>query len=245
MVKETRLVILACSQRKRTNPTVLPAIERYDGPTFRVLRRYLKTEAAELTDVRILSAEFGLLAADRSIPNYDRHMTPERACELRPSVAAVLSQILNERDYNELFVCVGQVYLQAMGEFDTVAPPTVTIHMATGSLGRRLSQLHDWLNNHPPLNRGMPQPVVRGGRVRIRGVEIRETRAHTLDIARQALAEGVAGVDSYQSWYVPVDNRTIAPKWLVSQLSGLPVSAFTTDEARRVLMQLGIGVERV
>src|SRR5262245_4306372 len=35
----TYLLIMACSQRKRSEPNLLPAIERYDGVHFRVLRK--------------------------------------------------------------------------------------------------------------------------------------------------------------------------------------------------------------
>ena len=41
----TRLLVLACSERKRAGPGLLPAAERYDGPAFRVLRAYLRTAA--------------------------------------------------------------------------------------------------------------------------------------------------------------------------------------------------------
>jgi hypothetical protein len=51
-------------------------------------------------------------------------------------------------------------------------------------------------------------------------------------------------VPRYQSWYVVVDNQRVAVKWLVSQITGLPVSAFVSDEARRLLVQLGIKVTR-
>jgi hypothetical protein len=37
-----RMLILACSRRKRPDEGLLPAIERYDGPAFRVLRRFLR-----------------------------------------------------------------------------------------------------------------------------------------------------------------------------------------------------------
>jgi hypothetical protein len=36
------MLILACSRRKRPDEGLLPAIERYDGPAFRVLRRFLR-----------------------------------------------------------------------------------------------------------------------------------------------------------------------------------------------------------
>lgn len=245
MSNGSRLLILACCQRKRAHPSLLPAIDKYDGPTFRVLRRYQRAELACRTDVYILSAEFGLLSADRLIPSYDRPMTLERARELHPSVLASLNQVFNAKGYHTIFVCMGQAYSQAIAGFDSLTPPTATVHVATGSLGRQLSQLHDWLNGHPPPHHSAPKQTAQAERVHIRGVEIGATRAHALEIARRALEEGVDGVTSYQSWCVSVESRRVAPKWLVSQLSGLPVSAFTTDEARRVLMQLGIGVERV
>jgi len=42
MIGGQRLLILSCSQRKRPDPSLLPAIERYNGPPFQVLRRYLR-----------------------------------------------------------------------------------------------------------------------------------------------------------------------------------------------------------
>jgi hypothetical protein len=36
------MLILACSRRKRPDEGLLPAIERYDGPAFRVLRHFLR-----------------------------------------------------------------------------------------------------------------------------------------------------------------------------------------------------------
>ena len=37
-----RMLILACSRRKRPDEGLLPAIERYDGPALRVVRRFLR-----------------------------------------------------------------------------------------------------------------------------------------------------------------------------------------------------------
>ena len=60
----TRLLILSCSKAKRADCGLLPAIDRYDGPFFRVLRRYLRQQPADPPVVHILSAEFGLIPAD-------------------------------------------------------------------------------------------------------------------------------------------------------------------------------------
>jgi hypothetical protein len=70
------------------------------------------------------------------------------------------------------------------------------------------------------------------------------TPTEVLAVARRGLAAEIAAARRYQSWYVSVDADRVAPKWLVSQLTGLPVSCFATDEARRVLARLGVEVER-
>jgi len=63
-----RLLILACSQRKRPGASSLPAIERYDGPAFRVLRRYCRLNQDNGLFVYVLSAEFGLIPVKQPIP---------------------------------------------------------------------------------------------------------------------------------------------------------------------------------
>lgn len=85
-----RLLILACSQRKRPEASPLPAIERYDGPAFRVLRRYCRLIQDSGLIVYVVSAEFGLISAEKTIPTYDRRMTSERAEDLRPFIAAAV-----------------------------------------------------------------------------------------------------------------------------------------------------------
>ena len=37
-----KVLIIACSQRKRPDAGLLPALDRYDGPAFQVLRRFLR-----------------------------------------------------------------------------------------------------------------------------------------------------------------------------------------------------------
>ena len=63
-----RLLILSCSQRKAPAKGRLPAIDRYDGPAFRVLRKYLREGPAEVPTVLILSAKYGLIESEREDP---------------------------------------------------------------------------------------------------------------------------------------------------------------------------------
>ena len=88
-----RLLILACSRRNLLDDGPLPAVERYDGPAFRILRRFLRERPSEAPDVLILSAEHGLIAQDTPILAYDREMTAARARELRPQTLAELDRV--------------------------------------------------------------------------------------------------------------------------------------------------------
>src|SRR5690242_19808152 len=95
----SRLLILSCSQRKRVTQDTLPAIKRYDGPAFRVLRRYLQCKSLDTPEIRILSAEYGLISQEQPITCYDRKMTAQRAEELRPRVLAELKHLLEEGNH--------------------------------------------------------------------------------------------------------------------------------------------------
>src|ERR687889_181325 len=95
VAQASRMLILACSRRKRSDERLLPAIERYDGPAFRVLRRFLREGSANAQSVLILSAEYGLIAHNLRIAAYDRVMTPARARELRPLILAKLNRIFS------------------------------------------------------------------------------------------------------------------------------------------------------
>jgi hypothetical protein len=242
-----RLLMLSCSKRKRSEEGLLPAIERYDGPFFRVLRRYLRTcleeapGSQEQPETYILSAEFGLIPANHPIPFYERRMTPERAEALRPSVLEKISQLLTQgQPVQEIFICLGRDYQHALDGWEAWRPPALALRNAHGSIGMRQAQLRDWLYGMPPP----PAPIRQRGTARIRGIEVNLSPVQVLEVARLTLRKDGKNAASFHTWYVQVDSQRVAPKWLVSQLTGLPVNAFVTDEARRVLGQLGIEVMR-
>lgn len=223
----------------------MPAIDRYDGPAYRVLRRYLKQNSISPVDVKILSAEYGLISSDYFLPYYDRRMTKERAQALHKQIFANLKSLLNKKSYTDILICLGKDYLRAIYGYESIIPDGSTIKLASGGIGKKLSILHDWLygDSSNLLNaRNLATPK---GSIRVRGIEVNLTSEQVFDIAREAIATKDRRVTHYQSWYVLVDDQRVAPKWLVSQITGLPVSNFVTDEARRVLTQLGVEVKRV
>lgn len=237
------LIIIACSRRKLFDTNLLPAIERYDGPTFRLLRRFLRDQPSASLDIYILSAKFGLIPSDYLIPDYDEKMTRDRSRQLQPLVIAKLKNILNAKPYQQLCICLGRDYFLALDKYDMLIKSGLVVRIATGSLGKKLSSLHDWLYGKPPEL--SPSLQAAGpGKASIKGIEVVLTPAQVLDVASQALVEGKGKPGCYQAWYVLVGDRRVSPKWVVSLLTGLPVSAFHSIAARRMLQQLGVEIYR-
>ena len=237
--------MLACSQRKRLDAGVLPAIDRYDGPAFRLLRRYQRQNSVLCVDVKTLSAKYGLISTDYSLPYYDCRITKEQSEILHRQVIPELETVFSSRTYTNLLICLGKDYLKAIYGYEAIIPQGITVQIAIGGMGRKLSILHDWLYSDLSSLQNPQLSALPKGSACIRDVEVKLTPDQILDVARLAISKGERNTTRYQSWYVPIDDQQVAPKWLVSQITGLPVSNFVTDEARRVLTQLGVEVKRV
>ena len=242
-----RLLLLGCSRSKREGEGLLPAVDRYDGPLFRVLRRYLRDHGDGNLEVHIISAEFGLIPASQPIPWYDRKLTPSRATEIQPVVTSVVDKKLVSGVYDGALAVLGRTYLQ------TIDPELLHRHrdilrVSLTSVGGQSSLLHDWLHQGPPSSaRPLPGgPGTAAPRLaRLRDVEIDLTPEQIAEAVRAALPSSPSRAKNYQAWFVEIDGMRFAAKWIVSLLTGLPVGRFTTDEARCLLTHLGIEVRRV
>jgi hypothetical protein len=142
-----RLLLIACSQKKTRTRGAVPAIERYDGPAFRVLRRYLRDADDQFLTVCILSARFGVIAARKRIPDYDQKMTSPRALQLRETASTKLRAILRRQPYREVLVCAGRAYLTALAEPRKFGVP---VRVAARGQGKKLRSLKNWLRENAP-----------------------------------------------------------------------------------------------
>lgn len=140
-----RLLLISCSKRKRADSKLMPAIDRYDGPAFYVLRRYLRETNDRQLRIYILSAEFGIINLRRLIPDYDRFMTHSRARELREQTTRSLKSILQRTRCTELFICAGSAYEDAIDI--AYLKQTVSVKIAARGQGPKLSSLHGWLRH--------------------------------------------------------------------------------------------------
>jgi len=141
-----RLLILSCGATKRPDAGLMPAIERYDGPPYRTLRNALRKLAADQRPtVLILSAAFGLIAAETPIPDYDQLMTATRAEYLRTEVRAALTEYMDRGPFAASMINLGAAYAPAL----PLDPPTIArlglLTYARGGIGERMGQMKRWL----------------------------------------------------------------------------------------------------
>lgn len=242
MTHQSSLLLLPCSQRKRVTPGRIPALDRYDGPQFQVVRKFLRAhpELQTSLDVVVLSARFGIISSAEHIPYYDQRMTLERAVEIRTHAPIVLSHYLQHKICQRFCISLSRDYLLAIAGIEAIIPATCEVTYIRESLGVRLSRLRQWLYAGQPTPR--KQPTAASRRARIRGIEINLSPEQVLAQARCALASQPVWLSQPHVWYIEVDGQKVGLKWLVSQISGLPVNAFNTTDARRVLETLGVKV---
>lgn len=134
-----QLLVLGCSQTKREAPGLLPAIDRYDGSAYRVLRSYLRErEWPSNLSVAILSARYGLVGGFTGIEDYNERMTPLRATEWEPKCRLTLSDWAT--DHSSIHFSLGKDYLPAV--FPTIEHDLKgKAEIFEGPIGMKLSQI--------------------------------------------------------------------------------------------------------
>ena len=141
-----RLLILSCSQRKHESQELLPAIDRYNGPLFFVLRRFLREcpcQARQL-DVYILSAAYGLIPGDFPIAWYNQKINVARIAELQSQVHTTFSDIQRD-NYASICFVLGRTYLKAFEGTQNLVPIHAEPIVIYGPMGKKQTQLKKWL----------------------------------------------------------------------------------------------------
>lgn len=137
-----KLLILGCSKRKRELPEA-PAIEVYDGPYYRMLRK-AKLKAV---DISILSAKYGLIDYKTKISPYERKMTPDIAEGLRNAATSKLLDLLKKNSYSEVVINLGEIYMKAL-DFQRLSQYDANYKIFSGDMVKRVQTLKTWINEN-------------------------------------------------------------------------------------------------
>ena len=145
---QKHLIVLGCSATKRKSESVLPAISLYDGPTFRVLRSFLREYRWPTSlSVAILSAKYGIIGGLSPISTYDQRMTRERAAELNDAISATLRGWSGSHPRIDLLL--GQDYLHGIAS-DLFRGETASMRVVDGPIGVKLNRLSRMLREIVP-----------------------------------------------------------------------------------------------
>ena len=137
------LLIISCSQRKVQKPIRWCAIDLYDGPVYRTLRKMGREgRDPENLTILIISAKYGLIHCFAEIQTYDQKMTPQRASELRPKIQGRLKPYLKAHKFDQVFINLGKTYMRTLEGFHWGLVSTME---ASGRIGQKNSQMKAWL----------------------------------------------------------------------------------------------------
>lgn len=148
-----KLLILSCGARKRPVTEPMSAGELYTGPLWTTLRKY------QTQDVRVavLSAEHGLIPADKTILPYDRRLDPARVAELRKlgptdKAAGVIYRVTRGlRMEDRVAVCGGGDYIDLARTYIEYAyrcgfvPSPTPDAIINGPIGKMRAALREFL----------------------------------------------------------------------------------------------------
>ena len=110
---DKRLLILGCANRKRDSGGLLPALDRYDGPAYRVIRNFLRDyQWPEDVSIAVLSAEYGLFGILKGIRQYDKRMDLAAAAAKAPECSTILSKWATS--HRSVHVALGKDYMPAV-----------------------------------------------------------------------------------------------------------------------------------
>lgn len=153
-----RLLVLSCSARKNRFDSPRPAFAVYDGPAFKVVRRYCARSDAQTTGGRprlsdtsraapgllvlIISAQYGVLPWARPLDYYDARLDCEA---VRPEWCEQLRHYCLVRRPDSAFFYGGRAY-QAAVPSALWRPSGMPVEASVGGIGLQLARLKAWLH---------------------------------------------------------------------------------------------------
>jgi hypothetical protein len=113
-----------------------------------------------------------------------------------------------------------------------------------GGIGEKSKLLKNWLYKNNKNENAIKKEVKLRGEAVLCGAKIKMEVSQIIETANKFLDSEFAKSQNFRDWYLNIGEVKVSPKWLASKISGVPVSKFTSGEARRTLAQLGLKSQR-
>lgn len=136
-----RLFIIPCSEHKKVFKDTAQAINVYDGPMFRLIRKHVHDFSNNNgLDIMILSGKYGLIKPTRQIKNYDQKMSLDRALELQSQNYSTLKELSEKKKYSEVIINLSPTYFAAVEPGLSLFTDSKIIYV-NGRIGERLHEM--------------------------------------------------------------------------------------------------------
>ncbi len=139
-----KLLILGCSKTKLSAYGDIPALDRYDGPMYKVVRKFLRErEWPQDLSIGALSAKYGLFGVLRGIEDYDKRMNKAIAQAKAHECLTILRKWRDD-GHSFTYLPLGKEYLPALQPgLDSL---NIRHRKFNGGQGKKLSQVKTFLN---------------------------------------------------------------------------------------------------
>jgi len=148
-----KLIVVSSSSRRLKEPTEpIPALERYTGIYFKLLKKYEREKRLKNVDVLIVSERFGILHAEDRIPYHEPFsagygvlkMKKGEMKKLRERNLKKLKEVFDKTDYSEIFVNVGKQFFELIRGFETLTKAKIVYASGPG-LGPKAQHMKKWI----------------------------------------------------------------------------------------------------
>ena len=154
------LLILGCSGTKRETDGVLPAFELYDGPYYRVLRKFLREyQWPHTLSISVLSARHALFGALKEIETYDERLTRATAAAMSPQCARVLRKWQDDH-HAQIHIASGKDYRRVI---EVASGDGFHVNFFDGGIGKQQQGLKRFLRAQSAENRKKTDTERRSG----------------------------------------------------------------------------------
>ena len=147
-----KLLIMPPSYRRNTSEKELPALQRYDGVLYRVLRKALREKTLEDLDILILTEDLRLVKAEEKIPfkppigqKWSGWGPAEIPDKVKEDNLEFLKKLSSTRKYDEIFIALGMKFRKAIEGIENIFPKTKIIYIQGRGLGEYAKMLKEWL----------------------------------------------------------------------------------------------------
>lgn len=144
-----RLLILGPSYRRNPSPEPLPAIERYDGLFYRIVRRQMNRLREKDIDIIILTEDLDIVTPETKLPYKPpvgeswRSLPPIKKDPKKIELLrSRILELIRRREYEEIFVALNKRYQKLLPDLKAY---TRKVLANFKGLGPKAQALKQWL----------------------------------------------------------------------------------------------------